>query len=340
MQKKMMYAAIAVVVVIVVAAVGVVLLNQPGSASGPNAKIVLIKKTPSSVAYSPLDVNAVYNKSYPLSRFLYLYTNGVPSNTSSLHEWLAYIYNAQQGGKDIDNAGFYVLQQSDMNAMLAQLSHPNATGPSGDFKEGGSTTMTEVANLWEAGFKAATGHTVTLSAGGSGVGIQQFLAGTIDVAQASRAMTPAEWATAKTNHINCTEWKVAVDGLSIIVNKDNPVTTLNLEQLEGLFNGTYKYWDDDQMGGNHVAVTLYGRDDASGSYASFKDLVLVHPPKAYASSMLQANSNALILPEVENDKGGVGYVGIGYAKEASGQSSTASQISAALMMSVDGIKLW
>ncbi|MDD1770191.1 MAG: substrate-binding domain-containing protein [Methanomassiliicoccales archaeon] len=336
MDKKTMYVTVAVVVVIIAAAVGAVLLLNKGTASGPNAKVVLLQKTPGAHAYSPLDQEAVYNGSYPLSRYLYLYTDGVPNSTSSLYEWLSYIYSANTGEQDVANAGFYPLQSTDHMAMMTQLSHGNTRGPSGDFTEGGSTTMTEVANLWAAGFKTQTGHTVTLSAGGSGVGIGHFIAGELDVAQASRAMTAQEKATAISNGINVTEWKVAVDGLSIIVNKDNPVSTLTLVQLEGLFNGTYTNWN--QVGGSNTPVTLYGRDEASGSYASFKDMVLVHKEN-YAASMLQANSNALILPEVENDVGGVGYVGIGYAKEASGQSGTAAQMSMALILAAAEVEL-
>jgi len=336
MEKKMMYATVAVVIVIIVAAVGAVLLLNKPAPSGPQAKVVLLQKTAGAHAYSPLDQQAVYNGSYPLSRYLYLYTDGIPNSTSSEYQWLSYVYSVTQGEADVTNAGFYPLQTADRTAMLTQLSHGNTNGPSGDFTEGGSTTMTEVATLWATGFKALTGHTVTLSAGGSGTGIQQFTAGTITVAQSSRAMTAAEKTTALSHGINVTEWKVAVDGLSIIVNVKNPVTTLTLAQLEGLFNGTYTNWN--QVGGSNSAVTLYGRDDASGSYASFKDLVFKHGD-TYASSMLQANSNALILPEVENDAGGVGYVGIGYAKEASGQSSTAAQMSMTMIMAVAGVEL-
>ncbi|MGD1060775.1 MAG: substrate-binding domain-containing protein [Methanomassiliicoccales archaeon] len=333
MEKKMMYVAVAVVIVIIVAAVGAVLLLNKPAPSGPTAKIVLLQKTPGAVAYSPLNEQAVYNGSYPLSRYLYLYTNGIPNSTSSLYEWLSYIYNANTGEVDINNAGFYPLQTADHAAMVAQLSHGNTNSLSGDFKEGGSTTMAQLAVLWAAGFKNQTGHTVTISLGGSGVGISNFIGGTVDVAQSSRAMTATEKASAHAKGINVTEWKVAVDGISIIVNNANTVTTLTISQLEGLFNGTFTNWQ--QVGGTNTPVTLYGRDYNSGTWSSFKDLVLKNKEN-YSQSMLQANANALILPEVENDAGGVGYVGIGYAKEVAGTSSTAAMISMAMVMAAAG----
>jgi phosphate transport system substrate-binding protein len=331
MEKKNMYLAILVVVVIIVAAIGAALvLNKPG-AEETNAKVVLLKKTDGSAAYSPLNQAAVYNGSYPLSRYLYLYTDGVPVNSSSIHAWLNFVLDANTGQSLVQDAGFYPLQSPDLNAMKAQLALTNKTGPIGDFKEGGSTTLAELSNLWAAAFESSTEIKVTISLGGSGTGISNFINHVVDVAQASRAMTSQERANAAEAGINVTEWKVAVDGISIIINHDNPVTTLTLTQLEGIFNGTYTNWQ--QVGGNNVAIGLFGRDGVSGTYASFKDLVLTQKEN-YSSTMLQFNSNALIVPEVENSAGGVGYVGIGYAKEASGTDAQtpSATIAAALSM--------
>ena len=323
-----MYIVIAVVAVLVVAAVGASLLMKK-SDNTSSIKILMLKKTDSSLAYSPLDKEAVYNGSYSLSRYLYLYTNGVPASTSSIYKWLSLVLN-ETGQQLVVNAGFYELQASDLSAMKAQLVGGTNANVTGDFKESGSTTMAEITALWAQEFKQDTGITVTLSTPGSGAGIKDFYNGLVDVAQASRAMTSDEKAKAAANNIEVVEWKVAVDGLAIIVNKDNPVTTLTIGQLEGIFNGTYTNWN--QVGGNDQAISLYGRDSASGSYASFKDLVLVKKEN-YSAAMLQFNTNALIVPEVENAKGGVGYVGIGYAKEAAGTSAALemAEVSAAVL---------
>jgi len=321
MEKKNMYLAVIAVIVIIIAAIGAALvLNNKSEPQEKNAKIVLLKKTSSSPAYSPLDQAAVYNGSYSLSRYLYLYTDGVPSNGSSINQWLAFILNTTKGQAMVSNAGFYPLQPSDLAAMKAQLTITNKTGLTGNFKEGGSTTMAEISNLWSQEFQNETGKKVTISLGGSGTGISNFISHVVDVAQSSRKMTAQEHINAAAAGINVTEWKIGVDGISIIVNHDNPVTTLTLAQLEGIYNGTYTNWQ--QVGGNNVAITLFGRDSASGTYSSFKDLVLKQKEN-YSASMQQANSNALIPPQVEDNAGGIGYVGIGFAKEASGTASQA-----------------
>ena len=324
MEKKMMIA-LGVVAIVIVAAVGVALvLGNKGSASTSSSiKILDLQKDSESDTYSPLDKEAVYNGSYPLSRYLYLYTDGVPGSDSSIYKWLNYIYGAD-GQQRVDDAGFYGLQDSDLQAMLAQLASPTTTGITGDFSESGSTTLGELSLLWAAEFKDDTGITVTITTPGSGTGITNFLNGEADVVQSSRAMKASEKASAASKGIDVIEWKVAVDGLAIIVNADNPVSSLTIAQLEGIYNGTITNWN--QVGGNDQSIQLYGREDTSGSYASFKDLVLTHGDD-YASSMQSFSSNAQIVPEVESNAGGIGYVGIGYAVDANGTSANVNMVS-------------
>jgi phosphate transport system substrate-binding protein len=196
------------------------------------------------------------------------------------------------------------------------LTKKGSSAPEG-ISESGSTTMAEVAALWATEFKEKTGIKVTIDTPGSGTGITNFIQGTADIAQCSRPIKQSEMDLAAANNVNVTEWKVAVDGLAIITNMNNPVTSLSITQLKGIYNGTITNWN--QVGGNDQAIVLYGRDSASGSYASFKDMVL--GTDNYSASMQQFNTNALIVPEVENNIGGIGYVGVGYAKEASSQLS-------------------
>ncbi|MDW5563122.1 MAG: PstS family phosphate ABC transporter substrate-binding protein [Methanomassiliicoccus sp.] len=205
-------------------------------------------------------------------------------------------------------------------ALGAVLLTNKGSSNSEGISESGSTTMAEVAALWATEFKNETGIKVTIDTPGSGTGITNFIQGKADIAQCSRAMKQSEKDQASANNITVTEWKVAVDGIAIITNKNNPVTSLSIDQLKGIYNGTITNWN--QVGGNDQAIVLYGRDSASGSYASFKDMVL--GTDNYSSSMQQFNTNALILPEVENNVGGIGYVGVGYAKEASGQLNIVS----------------
>lgn len=324
MQRNIMIA-IGVVAVIIVAAIGAAFVLNNNSGGNPNVKILKLSEGTDSTAYSPLDRDAVYNGSYPLSRYLYLYTDGVPAADSSIGKWLAYIYG-DDGQQKVSDAGFYTLADDDMQAMQAQLNSPTegARNINGGFTESGSTTLGELSTLWSAEFQSKERIRVTIDPVGSGAGIERFINGLADVAQASRDMKDSEKATAEGKGIDVVEWKVAVDGMALIVNGDNPVEELSMEQLKGLFSGTITNWN--QVGGNDQPVVLYGREETSGTYATFKELVLGEDVD-YDDEMLRLPTNAAILPEVEHNAGGIGYVGIGYAMEAAGISSNADMIS-------------
>ncbi len=323
MEKKIMIA-IGVVAVIIVAAIGAALVLNNNSSSNSNVKILKLSEGTDATAYSPLDKEAVYNGSYPLSRYLYLYTDGVPAADSSIGKWLAYIYS-DDGQQKVSDAGFYPLADAEMQDMEAQLAAPTADAKNinGGFTESGSTTLGELTLLWSTEFEGKTGIHVTIDQVGSGTGIERFINGLAEVAQASRAMKSSEITTAEGKGIDVVEWKVAVDGIALIVHGDNPVEELSME-LKGLFSGTITNWN--QVGGNDQPVALYGREESSGTYATFEELVL-GTGVTYDDKMLKMPTNAAILPEVEHNAGGIGYVGIGYAMEAAGIDSTADVIS-------------
>ncbi len=181
-------------------------------------------------------------------------------------------------------------------------------------KEKGSDTMLELMQKEAEEFNTnQSAVSVEISGGGSGVGITALINGQVDVAQASRAMTPAEIenATSK-NGVAPTEFKVAIDGISIIVNSANNVTNLTMEQLRGIYNGTYTNWN--QLGGPDLAITAFGRQSTSGTYQYFQEVVM--KKENFTASVTQETGNPAIMTKVQQTAGGIGYVGIGYAKEA------------------------
>jgi phosphate transport system substrate-binding protein len=137
----------------------------------------------------------------------------------------------------------------------------------------GSDTMLELMQLCAEEFNfQSDGVSVSITGGGSGVGITKLIEKSVDVAQASRAITSSEKESAIANGVNATEFKVAIDGVAIIVNKANTVTSLTLDQLANIYNGTYTNWN--QVGGNDQAIVLYGRQPTSGTYLYFEEVVL------------------------------------------------------------------
>jgi phosphate transport system substrate-binding protein len=203
-------------------------------------------------------------------------------------------------------AGAIVLSSGDDNNNQTQVT---------TIKEKGSDTMLELVTSWSEGYHNFNANiSVDVAGGGSGVGINALINKQIDVCAASRKMSATELSQASTNGVNPVEFKVAIDGIAIITHTGNPVSVLTIEQLRGIYNGTYTNWN--QVGGPDHAIVLYGRQSTSGTYAYVQEVVLLKG--AYSSSMQQLQGNNQIVSAVQNDQYGIGYVGIGYARTATG----------------------
>lgn len=181
----------------------------------------------------------------------------------------------------------------------------------------GSDTMLELMQMCAEEFNSQSSTvSVSITGGGSGVGITKLMEGATDVAQASRAMTDAEKQNATAHGVEPVEFKVAIDGIAIIINKDNSVTSLTMDQLARIYNGTYTNWN--QVGGPDLGIVLYGRQPTSGTYQYFEEVVLKKGKAGgsdYSATMKQQTGNQQILSQVEQDRGAIGYVGVGYAKQ-------------------------
>lgn len=188
----------------------------------------------------------------------------------------------------------------------------------------GSDTLLELVQAQGEAFVKKTKISVNVTGGGSGVGIAKILDGVIDIANASRAMKSKELVKAKKKGLDIKEVKLAIDAIAVIVNPGNPVSNLSAAQLEAIYKGEVTNWKE--VGGPDVPVSLYGRQSSSGTFAYFRKKVL--HKKDYSDKMKRMNGNAQIVAAVKADKGGIGYVGIGYV--ASGKTGVK-------MMGVNGV---
>ena len=177
----------------------------------------------------------------------------------------------------------------------------------------GSDTMVNMVQVLAEKYMAKNpGKAISVTGGGSGTGVAALLNDTCDIANSSRDLKEKERASAK-NKI--TEVVVAMDGLSIIVNRDNKVDKLTIEQLGKIYRGEITNWKD--VGGANTPINLYGRQPNSGTYDFVREFVV----KAdYAKSVKEMNGNAQIVEAVKSSSqaSGIGYVGAGYVKDANG----------------------
>jgi phosphate transport system substrate-binding protein len=154
---------------------------------------------------------------------------------------------------------------------------------------------------------------IQVTGGGSGIGFAALQNRTTDLADASRQIKATEIeGCIKAFGRRPTEYKVALDGLSVYVNEANPIKELAMDQLDGIFSGKHRNWKD--VGGPDVPITVYSRENSSGSYEFFKEHVL--KGKDFVASAQTMPGTAALIQAVSKDKGGIGYGGAAYGKGA------------------------
>ncbi|MFO1498727.1 MAG: phosphate ABC transporter substrate-binding protein [Verrucomicrobiota bacterium] len=185
----------------------------------------------------------------------------------------------------------------------------------------GSDTMVNLAQAWAEEHKhVAPTVDVEVSGGGSGVGIAALIKGTIDVANASRNMKPAEVDQAKKNTgKDPKELIVGYDALAIYVHKDNPLNEITTEQIAQVYmeGGTITKW-------SQLGVTLPGvsddtivrvsRQSSSGTYEFLREHVLQN--KDFKNGSRDMNGSKEVVELVAATPTAIGYSGMGYATPA------------------------
>lgn len=149
---------------------------------------------------------------------------------------------------------------------------------------------------------------ISVTGGGSGVGISALVEGTTDIAQASRKMKFSEKQKIEAKGKSVKEVIIAYDALAVVVNPTNGVSNLTREQLEGIFTGTIKNWKE--VGGKDLEIIPYSRETSSGTYEFFKENVL--EDKNYMSGIMSLPATGAIIQSVSQTNGAIGYVGLAY----------------------------
>lgn len=173
----------------------------------------------------------------------------------------------------------------------------------------GSDTMVLVAQKWAEVYQDThPGVAIQVTGGGSGTGIAALINGTCDIANSSRSIKGSERKLALEGGVDAKELPVALDAICVVVNKDNPITELNVEQLMGIFTGAINSWT--QVGGGSGPIIRYTRENNSGTYVFFKEHILQN--KDYAPDCQTMPGTAALADAVSQDPKGIGYGGVAY----------------------------
>ena len=184
----------------------------------------------------------------------------------------------------------------------------------------GSDTLLNVAQAWAEAYAAVNAKVaVAVTGGGSGTGISAMINGTVDIANSSRKMRESEIELARENGVEPVEFVVGYDALAVYVHEDNPIESLTLAQLKGIYGegGTITQWAElgvSVPGCHSDEIVLVSRQNNSGTYVYFKETVLGDDAE-YKLGSRDMHGSKDVVDLVENTPCAIGYSGLAYATE-------------------------
>jgi phosphate transport system substrate-binding protein len=196
----------------------------------------------------------------------------------------------------------------------------DSAGGSGDtIVVDGSDTMVNLSQAWaEIYTKKHPGVDIQVSGGGSGVGINSLISGTVNMANSSRKMSEGEIAKFKENNggKEPKEHIVGLDALAIYVHKDNPYDSISVEELADIYGdgGNTTKWS--QMGKAFAGcatdeITRVSRQNNSGTYAYFREHVL-GKKRDFKNGSIDQSGSKDVVTLVSKTPCAIGYSGLGY----------------------------
>ena len=191
-------------------------------------------------------------------------------------------------------------------AGCGQKANDNGTtAAGGTVATDGSTSMEKVIGaLGESFMEANKGTTFTYNPTGSGSGIQAVSEGRCDIGLSSRALKDDEKAA-------LTETVVALDGIAMIVNPENPVSDLTVEQIADIYTGKITNWKD--VGGEDAEIVRIGREAGSGTRDGFESITETKDACQYRQEL---TSTGDVITTVSQNPNAIGYASLAAIKDS------------------------
>jgi phosphate transport system substrate-binding protein len=179
----------------------------------------------------------------------------------------------------------------------------------------GSDTIVNLALAWaEAYQKEHPDVRISVTGGGSGTGIASMINGTLDIANASRKITPEELKQGQANGLAPVEFVIARDAIAVIVNPSNPVSQLTLAQISAIYKGEINNWKE--VGGEDRPIVRLSRESNSGTHLYFLQTVIrlgsSKDKSIFSPTTLLLPSSEGIIAELTDNPNAIGYDGLGY----------------------------
>lgn len=186
---------------------------------------------------------------------------------------------------------------------------------SADIVIDGSSTVSPITNAVVEEFALENkGIDIVVGVSGTGGGFKKFVTGEIDIANASRKIKDEEIQKAKKAGIEFVEIQVGIDGLTVVVNKENNwFSETTVEELKKMWEegSTIKKWSDVNPKYPNISIKMYGPDQDSGTYDYFLEEIIGHKGRLRADYSPASDDNQLV-QGIEGDKGAIGFFGYAY----------------------------
>ncbi|MDY5674906.1 MAG: phosphate ABC transporter substrate-binding protein [Eubacteriales bacterium] len=182
---------------------------------------------------------------------------------------------------------------------------PEAAAEDGNVSLDGSTSMEKViGSLGESFINSNPGTSYTYNPTGSGSGIKAVSEGTCDIGLSSRNLKDDEKASGLTGTV------LALDGIAVIVNPNNPVSDLSVEQIASIYKGEITNWKD--VGGNDAEIVLIGREAGSGTRDGFESITGTNDACKYRQEL---TSTGDVITTVSQNPDAIGYASLASLKD-------------------------
>ena len=212
-------------------------------------------------------------------------------------------------------------------AQVAQVdagvpAYESRVAVSGNLSSVGSDTMNNLMTLWAEGFARFHPNVrIQVEGKGSSTAPPALIAGTAQLGPMSREMKDSELDAIEEKYgFPVTQIVTSIDVLAVYVNKDNPIASLSLQEIDAAFSKVRKggypneitTWGQLGLKGSWAKspLSLYGRNSASGTYGFFKDHALFKGD--FKDTVKEQPGSASVVQGVTEDSNGIGYSGIGY----------------------------
>ncbi|MBE2284281.1 MAG: PstS family phosphate ABC transporter substrate-binding protein [Prosthecobacter sp.] len=166
-----------------------------------------------------------------------------------------------------------------------------------------------VPSLAEAFKKQGGKVSFDIAAEGSSTAFTNLAAGTAEIGMSSRKIKADERTLCRSKGIAINEIEIAWDMITVVVNKNNPITDLKKKHVMQIFAGDIKDWSE--LGGSPGPISVYTRNTSSGTYKDFMTMAM--KGREYGSNSQKMAGNEQIVSEVSSNANGIGYVGYAYA---------------------------